>query len=74
MRTKMRGNDGFPAMREMRTMKTTEVARMLSQKAEAGDSIALAALLVSYRLSELDDRLMAIDGVLTEIRRAIQEQ
>jgi len=55
-------------------MKTTEVARMLSQKAEAGDPIALAALLVSYRLSELDDRLMAIDGVLTEIRRAIQEQ
>ncbi len=55
-------------------MKTTEVARILSQKAEAGDSIALAALLLSHKLSDLDDRLMAIDGVLTEIRRAIQEQ
>ena len=55
-------------------MTTVEIARVLDEKAEAGDTIALAALLVSRQLGEIDDRLMAIDGALTEIRRTIDER
>lgn len=46
----------------------------LHKKAEEGDVTALAAVALSWRLSDMEDKLMAIDGVLTEIRRAIEER
>lgn len=49
-------------------MKTVEISRLLHAKAEAGDTMALAALLIADRLSEMEERLRNIDGALTEIR------
>jgi len=55
-------------------MKPTDILAQIRAKAIEGDTLALVALLISYRLTELDDRLMAIDGVLTEIRSTLQER
>lgn len=55
-------------------MKIDQVAAELRTKALDDDTLAQAVLLLAHRLSALDERLMNIDGVLTEIRNAIEQR
>lgn len=55
-------------------MKIDKVMSELRNKAIDDDTFSQIALLLAHRIAALDDRLMAIDGVLTEIRNAIQER
>lgn len=53
-------------------MKTLDLIAALNAKAEDGDTMAQVALLLHRRMGEQNDTLKGIDGVLTEIRNAIE--
>jgi len=53
-------------------MKISDIVTALNAKAVDGDTTALAILYLARRLDDQNDTLKAIDGVLTEIRNAIE--